>query len=1187
MALLETLTIGLGASIVKALAKIWLKEFPVLADASTGLTDILKKGLEDFETRRATERLLLDVQDRIAKKLYDLIRNEFRDATDNEAEAASLAVGAALDEVSLATSMFQADLDATVLEGVVAKFLKPRVRDLSLSGQQLANILLRESANYVVSVAGKMPNFSVASTREILRRDSKLAEQLAGVVNQLAEMRTEPAVAQQRLLTSFETEYRRALVRRLDHVELFGVRLTGAGAREYSLSLAYVPLSAIDSRGEPGQIDGMLAETQYAIVRGEAGSGKTTLMQWLAVRAATGDFVGALSGWNGLVPFYVRLRDFVDKDFPSPDQMIDAAGRNLASILPPRWVSDVLQTRALLLVDGVDEVPSSRRRKFWDWIRNLKDDYPSAIIVVSSRPAALDATRTIPLSSLMHESGFKSHSLESMSLADVEALISQWHTAVAQDLLKDEDRLRIRTYEQDLRSTVRERPTIRALASSPLLCSMICALNWDRRQRLPDDRMELYRLALEMLLETRDEERDVRADVIGLNRTAKEELLGAIAYWMLRNGYSEAARNDVEGQLARPLARMNQVTTTPVEVLQELLERSGVLRQPQHNVVQFIHRTFLEYIGARNAVVEGDLGFLVQQAKQESWRDTIVFAAGHALGPARDRLIKELLKERYFFRNRTEVKVTAACCIETVGRSLAPDLLAKLHAVAKELFPPRNISIARLLASAAATDPRLLSGHSAQGESVVAACIRTASIVGGGEMLDVVAEYAAVPGQAVDREILRAWSAFPEQEFAEKVIKARGKLFEFEISELDAAEMELLRIMGAIEGVEQYFLHAAMAGFSHQRRVVVLAPLLSMPASSITRLVFERALSRDVRPALPEAELKRLIGLPGLKDLVLGDSSEMTFVALSKAKSLESLSFVLQGKELPSLSHISRIGTLRNIQIRFATNPQRIDVSPLADCQLLEQLHLQNCRPFGIESVLRQNRLRRINVRRSEIPPLSTLPTTYSVRSVAGITAECAGSSLMVTFPELKALDVQDTVTNASDLVSMLRGATLDRLTYNCSTRGVAAFGGIQVRKVVDSSSRYSRNAQGEFDAVFPESAQEVRLVTSIAIDCSKLLSLSLVETLEFMFVRNMRADPVPSAAVYLPKNLDALAQLRCLKRIVFSDFLFADQIDWAKTVTESAPELSARDIRVVNREEDRSAWHPYEFRSAWPHESE
>ena len=230
---------------------------------------------------------------------------------------------------------------------------------------------------------------------------------------------------------------------------------------------------------------------------------------------------------------------------------------------------------------------------------------------------------------------------------------------------------------------------------------MICALNWDRRQRLPDDRMELYRLALEMLLETRDDERAVRSELLHLNRVAKEELLGAIAYWMLRNGYSEAGWGDVESELKTPLQRMTQISASASDVLRNCLKGAAYFASLStmscNSSIGLFWNIWLQRLPWSLATLD----FWSTKLREESWREAIVFAAGHAQGPSRDRLIKELLKKRFFRLNKTEIKVTAACCLETVSRSLAPDLLAALQSTAKELFPPRDLPTARLLAPAA------------------------------------------------------------------------------------------------------------------------------------------------------------------------------------------------------------------------------------------------------------------------------------------------------------------------------------------------------------------------------------------------------------------------------------------------------------------------------------------------------
>jgi hypothetical protein len=57
MSLIEVLTLSLGAAVAKTAAKVWLKESPFIEGMATSLVDPLKQKIEDFETRRSTERL--------------------------------------------------------------------------------------------------------------------------------------------------------------------------------------------------------------------------------------------------------------------------------------------------------------------------------------------------------------------------------------------------------------------------------------------------------------------------------------------------------------------------------------------------------------------------------------------------------------------------------------------------------------------------------------------------------------------------------------------------------------------------------------------------------------------------------------------------------------------------------------------------------------------------------------------------------------------------------------------------------------------------------------------------------------------------------------------------------------------------------------------------------------------------
>jgi hypothetical protein len=851
----------------------------------------------------------------------------------NEREAAAFAVSEVFEKLSIEDQLFDTDLDATRLELVARPYSREIISRLDERVEALARLLLRESCNYAVVLAGKMPNFHVSATREILKRHRELSEELEKVLEVLDTMRNQTSDREAHDSQNFELQYRRALVQRLDRMEMFGLRIIGAGAREYPSTTAYVTLTATSAgTREPKRVDTALADQRRVFIRGEAGSGKSTLLQWLAVRAASRDFEEPLASWNERIPIYIRLRDYAKGELPGPERYIEGTTRNLLALMPDHWCHQILP-RALVLVDGIDELPANRRRDFVTWLRELVTDFPGALLVVSSRPAALDAKLPIAVGEELGLRGFTSLALEPMTLADSEALTVQWHAAVARDRPQDADRLR--SYERELRQAVRDRPPIRNLASNPLLCAMICALNWDRKQRLPDDRMELYRLSLEMLLERRDEERDIEpARLDQLSRSDKEELLDDLAYWILRNGYNEASQDRVEAQIGRIIVRFPQVRSTPSEILQELLERSGILRQPQFGTVDFIHRTFLEYMAARAAIAAGDIGVLVESTTDENWRETIVFAAGHARGRTRTDLINEILRKPWFRTQPLEARVTAACCLETVGRNLEPELLSRLGELAGGLFPPINTETARILAPAAAMEPRLLAGHEAAGEDAVAACIRTAAIVGGARMLDIIESYASFPGKPVDVAIVHAWTAFDLQQYLNKIISKRRLMFDFDMTLIDQEKLECLAMLVAYDNSDYDLVAQRFEQFRNSGSIDLVSNRAEAKAGTLFRSFFFLPEQRK-RSHFRRADAERLRKLTSLVELRVDEIDPECIDYLTAMPNLKRLSFSLG--ETANLSPLSRLTNLEQVSLSGRVIS---DIRPIADCHKLRELGL-------------------------------------------------------------------------------------------------------------------------------------------------------------------------------------------------------------------------------------------------------
>jgi predicted NACHT family NTPase len=236
------------------------------------------------------------------------------------------------------------------------------------------------------------------------------------------------------------------------------------------------------------------------LIRGEAGSGKTTLLQWLAVQSARDAFGGALSEWNGLVPFFIQLRRWVGKALPRPEQWLTHVAAPIAGAMPSGWVHRQLQNGALVLIDGVDELPDSQRDRVRSWLQGLIANFGAARFIVTSRPAAAEE-------GWLGAEGFDDSQLQPMERPQIEALIDQWHVAARKQLTDEEILASLESYQDSLKRVVQSDRAIRNLATTPLLCAMLCLLNVDRRTKIPKDRMALYRIALETLAR-RESERD-------------------------------------------------------------------------------------------------------------------------------------------------------------------------------------------------------------------------------------------------------------------------------------------------------------------------------------------------------------------------------------------------------------------------------------------------------------------------------------------------------------------------------------------------------------------------------------------------------------------------------------------------------------------------------------------------------
>ncbi|POX38493.1 ATP-binding protein [Streptomyces sp. Ru73] len=608
---------------------------------------------------------------------------------------------------------------------------------------------------------------------------------------------------------AFEARYARDLTVLHDHLTIFGIDLAHS-PDSWPLDAAYLGLQC--ERGEPERsgpaagerpdagrqappvpAEQALAGLDKALVRGVAGSGKTTLLQWLAVATARDELPSALSGeLSGRVPFLLPVRRFASHSgIPTPDGFLAAMAHPAADAQPPGWAERVLRAgRGLLLVDGVDEAPEDDREVLRTRLREWADRYPGNVWVVTSRPSAVPED-------WLSADGFTELRLAPMSREDVAAFIQRWHRAAAQQSPADLDRLG--HYERTLLNAVRITRDLGRLATNPLMCGLLCALHRDRRGYLPHGRKELYDAGLSMLLERRDRERAmVATDAIDLPRQPKIQLLQRLAHWMLVNGRSEMDRDVAVGTLARHLPAIPDAARQgdAEDVYRHLLNRTGLLRETTPGTVDFVHRTFQDYLAARATVQQHDFPLLLDHAHHTEWEDVIRMAVALARPDECAQVLNGLLAPHPGVKaaEARHRKLLAAACLEH-ATELDPEVRARVQRFTRDMMRPTTPAAARALGWIGPIVLEMLPDPATADNNEAYLLALTATSIGDDMAIDYLTGLRERPHLDVRAQLASAWRKYDTERYAREIIAHLddAELY-FPVSDLE--ELHALRRLG-------------------------------------------------------------------------------------------------------------------------------------------------------------------------------------------------------------------------------------------------------------------------------------------------------------------------------------------------------------------------------------------------------
>ncbi|MET9454881.1 NACHT domain-containing protein [Streptomyces canus] len=943
----------------------------------------------------------------VAKRLTEMVSREFRALPENEKLAAAhLATDTIL---SSGVDIWECDLNPElysqkILQGSIAT---RQSAGLSESAQAFCELLIRDVAVQLVQFITSWPTFAAKVELEQLNRLRVLADVVDNINAKMGpDLRLEDL--------DFESRYASQVVDALNRLQIFGLDLADRKNRSYDLSAAYITLS-VAQRGAPALPSnckttedipdadyddpvlpirniseaekgvGMRAEIAVSpyrriLLRGDAGSGKTTLLQWLAVNAANRSFPADLADWNSLVPFVLPLRRYANAALPNPSQFFPVVGAILCEEMPDRWVHRILRSgRALILIDGVDELPDEQRDIARGWLRSLIATYPDAIYIVTSRPAAAEVD-------WLSEDDFAVLDLLPMNQKDVERFVEHWHAAAKNGESDRAELALLKQGESDLIKSIREERQLRRLASNPLLCALLCTLNRDRHSQLPRDRMELYRAALDLLLLRRDRERKINyPEPSHLGDSQKKSVLGGFAHWLIRNGLTDASREQAVKQVGISLQSMPAVESDPVAVFDYLLVRSGCLREPVPERVDFIHRTFQEYLAAARIVEIDDFENLLANAHLDQWHEVFVMAVGHARPKERSILLSGLIKRgERDPEHRKRLHLLAAACLETAIECNPPTVYNQVREITAELIPPRRITDAKELAAAGDMVIPLIPKRKLSANETVAT-IRMAAIVGGDGALSLISRHARDKRVTVQREIRQAWEYFDAEEYAKMVLSKNPEYWtsmEVYLPHMLSGlrhlpELRELEIFCPVQGVEwmqglgklqRLQISRGVTGLSFAAMSVACPELRSltlMTRESVDSFVDLSGLRNlellnIFRGKGTDFDLSPFPSLPNLKRLMLHNHSrDLDFASLSEgAPRLETLWLAPIG----FVTDLSGISNLRKLTRLTLSADGQTDLAALSAVPHLKLLTIRVNAPVDTSAIAKIKSLRSVTV---------------------------------------------------------------------------------------------------------------------------------------------------------------------------------------------------------------------------------